>query len=1081
MAGFAHPESSLAQQLTLPTTEPAPRAGRTLPNGPCNYRDASVGNCGCDQFWDKCSAELHDDSVEYRPSSERSTWCVCGHHACFHSRVPRAREPAGHANYDKQYQLAPRAQASFQQQPRQQSVSQAKGPACIGQSWDTPSQTSTTGLPGIPSVCKLSHDQNQVNNEVRHDGNPSRQTVTGLGLSMMQLESIRTAHRQQSPSPTIPDDVYESQAAQNVDREPEMISSRATSTQAGADRVTTPERAILDQVMEFNRNLHLNVPGDTIPNTYNPNDFLQSATEVATPSVRNTPDLGAADHAVQEGKKLIETLTRMTSSMHQPNGSPGKATSAASVPSPQLLLTNSPSPPQEQLQNLLRASSPQGVQKIISYLAPLHNLLNSIPNVSNTMRDLSTRLDMLENGSFNYVQPEELNQTLEMYEGRLIEVEHRVDEHDKLYQGNDDQTSGSLLSRRRLENPNASFGSVHSGHSTSSSTLILAAMDRKDTMEIDNIKGRLDILEAAALPTSANPWEVEVVLLPWGRDLRGIWFLPEEPMHDQSRATTQDSEEWTQAQVLRLEQSAQSSQSRAGEADSSTTSKAPLPRNRSMLRNAENGWSSQAISDWASGSAEEWLFPKACGSNNLVYKRLHSRGFIRNIMMTSSSSSDIQVSISHAYHDLSEHLSYSDPDGDSTVAAYPGLRASFIPLRKVLKESKLRYLTPAEMASSALWSAQFLAAGVMMRVSGGKKRLYVTHREAYMQQSNAVESSWSWQELRQLPRYQLDQDSPMEGNDDQCQPRVPEADAKEACWQFVESYDAPPASLHSSFASAQAVPISLPPVGRLGHRSTTPSSILKNKQVQPISPLSEFHPQRPRHVRNRTASASVLETFPPGSSKRRLNLSPVKQSSVPQDTSRAPSISLARPKRRRVAKSASPRAEENVAREVPAPIWTATPRRSREPPSPFYSSTPGLPRTNSDLASRPSQRSAAIVGRTTPFAYATPHSGPFIAGPGDSRFSYGGDTEPDDDDDGEQSWRGVTDGDEEGTTSNSASDVKPGEEEAGVFSGEDSGFGSESEDDEGQSDEESPFDTRDLHEDDDADDVLDSLLDVLEN
>ena len=950
---------------------------------------------------------------------------------------------------------------------------------------DTLSQTSTTGLPSIPSVCLLSYDQRlAANKDARHRRSPSRQTIAGLGLSMMHLESTGTMTRQQSPSPTIPDDFSAAQAAQNPRDEPEIALSAANSTQIEAERVGSPARAILDQVLEFNRNLQLNVSGDTIPNTYNPDDFLQSATEIATPSVRNTPDLGAADQAVQDGKNLIDTLTRLTSTMQQSSGLSNKQTGATSAPSPRLLLTNSPSPPQEQLQNLLKSASPQGLQKLVSYLAPLHNLLSSMPNVSNTMRDLGNRLDVLENGSFNYVQPEDLNQTLEMYEGRLIEVEQRINEHDKLYQAIDEEQNSSSTGRRRIENATASFGSAHSVQSTTSSTLILTAMDRKETeIEIENIKDRLDVLEAAALPTSINPWEVEVVLLPWGRDLRSIWFSPEEPMSDLSRSTTQDSEEWTQAQTLQLDQTLQSPQATVRDAVASSQASARTLRNRSLFRDAESGWSSQAISDWASGSAEDWLFPKACGCNSVVYKRLQSRGFVRNVTLNGSSSRDIQISLSNAFRDLSEHLNYTDLEGYPSIAAYPGLRASFIPLRKVFKESKLRYLTPAEMASSALWSAQFLKAGVMMRVSGSKKRLYITHREAYLQQKDSIGSSWSWQELRQLPRYQLDQDSPMEGNDDHCQPQVPEADAREACWQFVESCDAPPSSLQSSFSSTQVVQVSMRPAGRHWRRSITPSSILKNK---PISPLSEFHPQRPSHIRNRTASASIVETFPPGSSKRRFNSSPVKQSSDPQTNSRAPSVTVARPKRRRVADSTSP-TEENAPAEVQVPIWNATPRRSREPPSPFYSSEPALPRTNSDLASRPSQRSAALVGRTTPFAYATPHSGPFVGGPGFTRYSYGGDTEPDDDD-GEQSWRGVTDSNNEDGTSSPTSASKAGAEEPGSFSGDDSGFGSESgdedEDDDVQS-EESPFSAHQQqdHDEDDEnedEDVLDSLLDVLE-
>ena len=353
-----------------------------------------------------------------------------------------------------------------------------------------------------------------------------------------------------------------------------------------------------------------------------------------------------------------------------------------------------------------------------------------------------------------------------------------------------------------------------------------------------------------------------------------------------------------------------------------------------------------------------------------------------------------------------------------------------------MKESKLRFLTPSEMSSSAHWSAQFLTAGVVMRVSGGKRRLYVTQREAYVQRSDEVGSSWTWQELRQLPRYQPARDSEMEGNDEHCQP-VPEADAKEACWQYVATYDAPPASVHSSFGSHQSAELSMRPADRQWRRSITPSSILKNKQQQPLSPLSLFHQQRPRSL-SRTVSASVLEV--PASAKRRLISSPTKHASSQPLHSRTPSVSVARFKRRRVTDSSSPRQEEPAPKapqgEAQVTTWNPTPRRSREPPSPHFSH-PALPRSSSDITSRPSQRS---VARSNPgaFAYATPASGPFVGGPVFAGYYQGGDTEPDsddgknddknddaddddDDDDGEQSWHGVTDGDEVSVSSSSES------------------------------------------------------------
>jgi hypothetical protein len=792
--------------------------------------------------------------------------------------------------------------------------------------------------------------------------------------------------------------------------------------------------------MEFGRLLPLLEVGDTIPDTLNPDDILQSATEVATPSNSNTPDLRVADQAVQESKLLIDALNRMSnkqnnSSDTRPNTS-ASATLQATGTVPTGHLSNSPSIPQEQLRQALKSASPQMLQRIIPYLNPLHSLLNSMPNVANTIQDLAARLDLLEQCSFSHVQPDEVNHQFEHFDGRILELEHRMDDHDKLHAAIDaDQSSRDQPFRRRLVAATESFTSNHSssGHSVTSSALIVAAMDRKEIeTEFNDIKGRLSALESLAMPTAGDPWEVEVVLLPWGRDLRGIWYTPDEPMHDTSRNVTQDTEEWTQSRSLR------------------SSSRSSLP-----FSNTENAWSSQAISDWAD-TTDEWLSPKACGTNNLVYKRLKSRGFIRNAVLKSANSVDIQLALSKTFHDLIEHLEYTPVTDimDQTVGSYPGLRASFIPLRKMMQSSRLRFLTHAEMSSSALWTAQFLASGVMMRVSGGRKRLYVTQREAYLQQSTASDISWTWQRLRELPRFSTDPDSQMEGADD-IQSVVPEADAKEACWAYYPAYDQPPASTTSSFSSSHSAQLSLRPAERQWRRSITPTSILKNKQ--PISPLSEFHPKHPNPRRTRTVSTSLVEKAPLNPSKRRLNNSfdhAGQGHSEVQPRSRRESYSaiapVSKPKRRRLTHSPSPRPGDPH-HHGQATMWTTnTPRRSREPPSPYFSSHPELPRSNSDATSR-SQRSANVVGKNTPFAYATPHSGPMIGGhKGFSQFGEGGDTEVDEAED-TGSWHGVGGDDDHGHEAGSGSDGGESDDAVGgaqiedpsISSGDDSGFGTE--------------------------------------
>ncbi|KAF2005916.1 hypothetical protein P154DRAFT_518161 [Amniculicola lignicola CBS 123094] len=1107
-------------------TPPAPTVSapsqRSLPNGPCNYRDlAHGGTCGCDQFWDKCSAEVHSGSEEKRERNEQSTWCVCGHHACFHLKgarpAPERLLPLGvgaqshthaHAHAHVKCDGRCRSQSGSQcivhrvaktieqehpqsgghigasrrlkpsyalssQRHLRQNDSQSNRPRLVEQNHDQPSLSAASSMPRVPSVCFLSHDRRTgVEAQTRIVGAESDQLragMTGLGLSLMTFGDTGNANdRPQSVGSTVPDDM--NRLPTGSFSEPELPSTRANSIPEENAQGDSIARNVLDQILEYNRNPQLDISADTIPNTYNPEEFILSATEVATPSLAGTPDLGQADQAVHETKKLVETLARLTSNS-EAGGCHEAATSTSEqprlmVPSPALGTS------QEQLQRVLRSASPQALQKLVSYLNPLHNLLNSIPHVANTMRDLSNRLDHMENNSFNYIQPEDVHQQFELYDGRLLELEHRMDDHDRVHQAIDADQSSNSQRRRRFAAVTDSFGSHHSLQSTTSSALIVAAIDRKEfEVEFEGIKDRLDVLEAAAVPTSMNPWQVEVILLPWGRELRGIWFNIDEPMHDPTKGVTQDSEDWTQ-RAKSVQQTGQSTLILGPPGLEKTNGSSVHSKGSFPQSDAESGWSSQAISDWAAGDLDELLSPKACGSNNLVYKRLQSRGFVRDVTLKGSSSREIQSTLSTAFVDIMNY--YNEDDEHSTLDAYPGLRAPFIPLRKVIKESRLRFVTKAELASSALWDAHFLASGIMMKVSGGKRRLYVTHREAYLQPSEDNVHEWTWPQIRQLPRYQSDPNSQMEGNDDHCQPKVPEADAKEACWAFFEAYD-PPASSNSSFNSHHSVQIVMRPADRQWRRSITPSSILRNKQLHPISPLSENHPRRLSHTRNRTMSSSLIEQATQGSSKRRLNSSPVKPSSAPHVASRVPSVPIIRPKRRRVANSSSPKPQVEPPQDAQVTIWNNTPRRSREPPSPFFSSQPQLARTSSDVTNR-SERSAAIIGKGTPFAYATPHSGPMngreraFSGSGNEP----GDTEVDDDgefeDDGEKSWRGVND--TNGEDSDAQVDAEEDEQES-TSSADDSGFGSEDEDDDD--------DLGPAFDDEDGDEIFDTLLGVLED
>lgn len=1097
-----------------------------LPTGPCKHRDA----CGCEQFWDNDSAHIHNGSSAHRSNSERSTICVCGHHACFHKPAvapvaatraaprcdgdcqARLRMPCDlHKSEKAQYNASqPYNNATPRTIPTQPALrdeaTPAHGSRVDNGRRDPASQTSSSGLPRIPSLCLMSNDRYPVaNNVARDDANRSRQTIAGLGLSMLNVDDpTRSFDRPQSAASTVPDDLDLSQSLHGPRAGSVTASTKPHTVPGGQDQLAGPLPGPLDAILQFNRNhdLHLDVSGDTIPNTFNLEDYVHSATEVATPSIGNTPDLTVADQVIQDGKRAIEDLMKITADINSQHGTDDQPAGAASPPSPKLLLTNSPHLSQQHAQKLLKPSSSQSLQKLASYLPSLYNLLNSMPSVANTMKELGDRVSLLEsNNSFHYANPDDAQEKYDFLDGRVLHLETRMDDHDVLHRTIDGDNGSLSFNRRLMANTmSGSFQSNRSLESTTSSALILAAMDRKETeTQISSIKDRLDVLEAFTMPpTLTNPWEIEIVLLPWGRELKGIWYASDDPMHTLSNPMTQDSEEWTQARSSLRGQSKQPLDDR--ETDSS-----PFPATRHSSKSShpfsdtESGWSSQAISDWASSLTDELLLAKACKSTNLAYKRLKSRGLVKNVMFRSASARDIQSTLSHAFKDMLEHMKYTDQDDEPIIRSHPGLRASFIPLRKVRHDSKLQFLSPAEMSSAALWSAQFLASDIIMHVTGGSKRLYVTQREAYIQSQDQMGSSWTWQELRQLPRYQPESDAQTEKGGELSQPEVGEADAKEACWAFFEAYDAPPPSVNSSFGSHHSVELSMRPAGRSWRRSITPMSILKNPMPQPLSPLSEAYPRRPLHTFQRTVSASALDPITI-SSKRRIDSSPVKHSSFPH-VSRDPSASMVRTKRRRVSTAHSSRPSPPVDTEttdVQITPWNNTPRRSHEPFSPFFSSAAvTLPRTSSDLTSRPSQRSVAAASKGTPFAYATPHSVPLISGPafvggdGDTEADedlYHGDDD-DDDDDGEHSWPGVAAGDDD---SDFEVDIDMGaEDELTSFSVDDSGFGSEDlssgSDDDGDSDDAAEVgfgaqrtDVEDA-EDDEDDDPLDALLGILQD
>ncbi|KAG9241315.1 hypothetical protein BJ878DRAFT_447768 [Calycina marina] len=611
---------------------------------------------------------------------------------------------------------------------------------------------------------------------------------------------------------------------------------------------------------------------------------FQSPTEVATPSRCSSQDLGAdiayAQHIEAVGDILHTISEEKESAM---TGVIEK------VPTGSIKVQNESS-------DRILLPDLQQVDYVADYL--------------DVKRNHEQRLEQLENASFTNYVTEDIRDQHELLETRVNELEVRMNslEDHNLY---GTSTAGSV------QNANASIDS------RSSSALV----GNVESSRIEALESQLLELQAIAPPSQLRPWEVEVVFLPYGPNLMGIWST-KHTLSQRSRVSSASGDERTQSLQNRT----------AGDQARLTT-----------YYDAISWDTAIAEIDAEYGQSEPWLTARACGAGSRVDERLRSRGLIKKIQVKGPDARDVQTAMISAFGNLPDTLAqdpYTGRDMKTTrprpLAKFIGLQVPWIPLRKDHKISSLRFLNVAEMITPALWSVNFLSSSVAMR-SNRLRRLYVTHPDAYIQHLGST-ASWTWQKLRQLDRVYPDADSRV----------TPEADAEEPCWAFDERYDTIP-SVYSSFASHHSLSIrqiahEVEPTSPSDHFSSTPASpaasttptSLPPQSARPISPLRERHPFRPP-IHSRTTSMPLvrLKSSPSQSSKRPMASYEPEANSSPAYVP----ISLHISKRHRTRSPSRPR---------------DTPRWSTGPPSPHA-------------------EEIHHKRGTTPFAYATPHSnGPYI-------------------------------------------------------------------------------------------------------
>ncbi|CZR60603.1 uncharacterized protein PAC_10499 [Phialocephala subalpina] len=898
-----------------------------LPSGRCNYTNLSIGGnaprCGCRRFWDKALAMGMRAGLG---SEGRSGFCMCEHHACYHDDVQEG------------YGSTPVQSATSNLNPNlriSNEVVMSDGSSTVV---NTPLRTGQ--IQGDERLKKDGRRERGAREEHEsaipdtvqwgryvHSGPPSMGSLPAIPSQCLlpsETGSMTSGGGSQYMKP------FGGLGLRTLIRKPSpSITARAHDQASGSGDGDAQKKQEQERPMQIYEDA-------------NGNGHLQSLTEVATPSAQTSQDpnedLGQTITGIQEaldryadGRAQTEIALRPVSkgeSLHVKQSSSGQS----------LVLHN---PDNENL------------------LPRIKHIMGQFVDFPNKISNHEYRLDQLENTSFSNGHIDDLREGHDDIRDRVGDLEDRVLDIDHQISA---LNNGSVCGRNHL--------SSFEGASVTSSAMIASALDRVEPSRVEALEAQVAELQASALPSHSRPWEVEVVFLPFGARMMGIWSSQHD-MSQRPRLGSTMTDEWTQTQ-------------------NSLAAQAIL-----TARDQVAAWEKSAT-DLAEKD-DAWLTARACGLRSRVDERLRSRGLVRLIQVCGPEARDVYAAMMKAFGDIPEILNddpytLHDENAGSVpkpLKQYLSLSNPWIPLRKIHKDPRLCFLNPSEMITPALWTVPFLSSSVAMRHTK-IRRLYITHRDAYIQHLTHSPTDWTWQKLRQLPRVYPDQPS-------QSFSHTPEADAHEPCWEYDERLDPPHESIHSSFASqisSLSIQAQSPeqediePASPSDHfssaavsrqASTTPTSVAPTGISHPLSPLKERKerdPFRTRPIHGRTISMpSLIPTKSPHlTNKRRITSFDHEHDDLPHaqihsSPSCAPSTS---------AQAQALMLKRRRTRSPEKDINGNGPRWSVGPPSPFTFIDELGVHTHDVVQSK--GKGPEREGRgMTPFAYATPHSNaPYI-------------------------------------------------------------------------------------------------------
>jgi hypothetical protein len=431
----------------------------------------------------------------------------------------------------------------------------------------------------------------------------------------------------------------------------------------------------------------------------------------------------------------------------------------------------------------------------------LEELAEKVDRVDDHVHDLANKIDLMDETVNEQVDSCETRLMTEL-DDRLAPIESFVRareaqgekrKHRQLKdpsEGGDTPVEDKKRRKQRHDHGTTNFTTTSfttTSFTTSFSSQLAQPVDeRRFLSEIENLKEQLRELEAIAPPSVTRPWVIEVVLIP-AAPLKGVWA--DAPA------------------------SIPSTQHTGSEVASAYASLPGLGRNSS--------------SSQLSGMA-----PLAFPQNSKVYKRLHSRGFIKTLHISGPTARDVSVSIETNFDDIFEFCSSSNPSSLSSSQRTAnrgrgGTLNLWEPLRKVYKRTILEYLSPSELSLPAIWTVEFLKANCIMRGTN-RRALYILPRT----RGHFAMSNMTWDNIKQLKRFYEPPDN---------QQAVVELDAEEPFWDFDPKLDAKPLFRGFSRSFASFGPFSSDSGGKLSFSShpANPQLQLHREVTQPSTPPVE--------------------------------------------------------------------------------------------------------------------------------------------------------------------------------------------------------------------------------------------------